>query len=83
MLEFTVKLQNISKRAETDFEMKLCKMKIKKKKKIYLYIEKFLTSELFLLQIFALRKYDFALPWVCLRFVIVVFPDHTHLLFLL
>ena len=21
-------------------------------------------------------------PWVCLRFVIVVFPDHTHLLFL-
>ena len=23
-----------------------------------------------------------AMPWVCLRFVIVVFPDHTHLLFL-
>ena len=23
----------------------------------------------------------FAVPWVCLRFVIVVFPDHTHLLF--
>ena len=23
-----------------------------------------------------------ALPWVCLRFVIVVFPDHTHLLYL-
>ena len=22
-------------------------------------------------------------PWGCLRFVIVVFPDHTHLLFLL
>ena len=22
-------------------------------------------------------------PWVCLRFVIVVFPDHTHLLFLI
>ena len=22
-----------------------------------------------------------AMPWVCLRFVIVVFPDHTHLLF--
>ena len=22
------------------------------------------------------------MPWVCLRFVIVVFPDHTHLLFL-
>ena len=21
-------------------------------------------------------------PWVCLRFVIVVFPNHTHLLFL-
>ena len=25
----------------------------------------------------------FAVPWGCLRFVIVVFPDHTHLLFLL
>ena len=24
----------------------------------------------------------FAVPWGCLRFVIVVFPDHTHLLFL-
>ena len=23
-----------------------------------------------------------AVPWVCLRFVVVVFPDHTHLLFL-
>ena len=23
-----------------------------------------------------------AVPWVCLKFVIVVFPDHTHLLFL-
>ena len=56
MLEFTVKSQNISKRVETDFEMKVCKMKIKKKKKIYLYIEKFLTSKSFLLQIFALRK---------------------------
>ena len=22
-------------------------------------------------------------PWVCLRFVIVVIPDHTHLLFLM
>ena len=22
-----------------------------------------------------------AVPWVCLRFVIVVFPDHSHLLF--
>ena len=20
----------------------------------------------------------FAVPWVCLRFVVVVFPDHTH-----
>ena len=24
-----------------------------------------------------------AIPWVCLQFVIVVFPDHTHLLFFL
>ena len=24
-----------------------------------------------------------AVPWGCLRFAIVVFPDHTHLLFLL
>ena len=24
-----------------------------------------------------------AVPWVCLQFVIVVFPDHTHLLFCL
>ena len=23
------------------------------------------------------------MPWVCLQFVIVVFPDHTHLLFLI
>ena len=23
-----------------------------------------------------------AVPWDCLRFVIVVFPDHTHILFL-
>ena len=23
-----------------------------------------------------------AVPWVCLHFVIVVFPSHTHLLFL-
>ena len=22
-----------------------------------------------------------AVPWVCLQFVIVVFPDHSHLLF--
>ena len=22
-----------------------------------------------------------AMPWVCLQFVTVVFPDHTHLLF--
>ena len=25
----------------------------------------------------------FRVPWVCLRFVIVVFPDHTHLLFVI
>ena len=25
----------------------------------------------------------FAVPWGCLRFVIVVFSDHTHLLFLI
>ena len=25
---------------------------------------------------------SFAVPWVCLPFVIVVFPDHTHLLIL-
>ena len=24
-----------------------------------------------------------AVPWVCLKFVFVVFPDHTHLLFLI
>ena len=24
-----------------------------------------------------------SVPWVCLQFVIVVFPDHTHLLFLI
>ena len=24
-----------------------------------------------------------AVPWSCLRFMIVVFPDHAHLLFLL
>ena len=24
-----------------------------------------------------------AVPWVCLKFVIMVFPDHSHLLFLL
>ena len=23
-----------------------------------------------------------ALPWVCPQFVILVFPDHTHLLFM-
>ena len=23
-----------------------------------------------------------AVPWVCLQFVIVIFPDHNHLLFL-
>ena len=24
-----------------------------------------------------------AVPWVCLQFVIMVFPDHTHLLFVI
>ena len=24
-----------------------------------------------------------AVPWGCLRYVIVVFPDHTHLLFII
>ena len=24
-----------------------------------------------------------AVPWVCLQFVVVVFPDHTNLLFLI
>ena len=24
-----------------------------------------------------------AVPWVCLQFVIVVFPDHTHLLYII
>ena len=23
-----------------------------------------------------------SVPWVCLQFAIVIFPDHTHLLFL-
>ena len=23
-----------------------------------------------------------SVPWVCLQFVMVIFPDHTHLLFL-
>ena len=23
------------------------------------------------------------MPWICLQFVIVVFPDHTHLLYIL
>ena len=27
--------------------------------------------------------YFFAVPWACLRFVIVVFPDHTHALTIL
>ena len=27
-------------------------------------------------------SFFFAVPWVCLRFVVVVIPDHTHLLFL-
>ena len=29
------------------------------------------------------NKTKFAVPWGCLRFVIVAFPDHTHLLFIL
>ena len=29
------------------------------------------------------EKLFLVVPWGCLRFVIVVFPDHTHLLFLL
>ena len=28
------------------------------------------------------KRLFLAMPWDCLRFVIVVFPDHTHLLFL-
>ena len=28
------------------------------------------------------KRLFLAVPWGCLRFVIVVFPDHTHLLFL-
>ena len=35
----------------------------------------------------ALKEYLFMalekVPWGCLRFVIVVFPDHTHLLFVI
>ena len=27
------------------------------------------------------ERFCLAVPWGCLRFVIVVFPDHTHLLF--
>ena len=27
------------------------------------------------------KRFFLAVPWGCLRFVIVVFPDHTHLLF--
>ena len=27
------------------------------------------------------KRLFFAVPWGCLRFVIVVFPKHTHLLF--
>ena len=23
------------------------------------------------------------IPWICLQFVIMIFPDHTHLLFIL
>ena len=29
------------------------------------------------------KRLFLAVPWGCLLFVIVVFPDHTHLLFLL
>ena len=29
------------------------------------------------------KRLFLTVPWGCLRFVIVVFPDHTHLLFLL
>ena len=29
------------------------------------------------------ERLSLAVPWGCLRFVIVVFPDHTHLLFLI
>ena len=29
------------------------------------------------------KRLFLAVPWDCLRFVIVVFPDHTHLLFLM
>ena len=28
------------------------------------------------------ERFFLAVPWVCMQFVIVVFPDHTHLLFL-
>ena len=28
------------------------------------------------------ERFVLAVPWGCLQFVIVVFPDHTHLLFL-
>ena len=28
------------------------------------------------------KRLFLAVPWGCLRFVIVVFPDHTHLLFI-
>ena len=29
------------------------------------------------------ERHFLAVPWGCLRFVIVSFPDHTHLLFLI
>ena len=38
-----------------------------------------------LLSLFATSLMNSIIPeheWVCLRFVIVLFPDHTHLLFL-
>ena len=35
-----------------------------------------------LLNLVMVERLFLAVPWGCLRFVIVVFPDHTHLLFL-
>ena len=40
------------------------------------YILRFRPNQIFLCNFLAV-------PWVCLQFVIVVFPDHTHLLFFL
>ena len=48
-----------------------------------------LTSDLFVsipgpccLSYFEVERLFLAVPWGCLRFMIVVFPDHAHLLFL-